>query len=95
MVAAALGVACGERHTVRIVAPDEEPTAEGEAANVGSTLPPLRAFNTLLGMDEDYLIRACAGTFKLGTSAGASAATTFSLAGNSVRPWAVWRFINI
>jgi len=67
MVAAALGVACGERHTVRIVAPDEEPTAEGEAANVGSTLPPLRAFNTLLGMDEDYLIRACAGTFKLGT----------------------------
>jgi tryptophan halogenase len=67
MVAAALAVACGGRLTVRIVTPDDEPTAARDAANVGSTLPPLRAFNTLLGLDEDHLIRACSGTFKLGT----------------------------
>jgi tryptophan halogenase len=67
MVAAALAAACGGRVTVRIVTPPDDRRAARGAANVGSTLPPLRAFNTLLGMDEDRLIRACAGTFKLGT----------------------------
>jgi tryptophan halogenase len=65
MVAAALATALGGRLAVRIVsAPDD---MAREAANVESTLPPLRAFNALLGMDEDHLIRACRGTFKLGT----------------------------
>jgi tryptophan 7-halogenase len=67
MVAAALAVAFGGRVTVRIITPPGDSTVAGEVANAHSTLPPLRAFNTLLGMDEDHLIRACAGTFKLGT----------------------------
>jgi len=67
MVAAALGVALGGRVTVRIVTRNEDSTAAGEVANIESTLPPLRAFNSLLGIDEDHLIRACSGTFKLGT----------------------------
>ncbi|HEY6926064.1 MAG TPA: tryptophan 7-halogenase, partial [Steroidobacteraceae bacterium] len=63
MVAAALGVAFGGRISVQIViAP-----AAHEETHAESTQPPLRAFNTLLGIDEDQLIRACAGTFKLGT----------------------------
>ena len=67
MVAAALAVAVGARVAVRIVAPPRDSTAACQVAHVESTLPPLRAFNTLLGMDEDQLIRGCAGTFKLGT----------------------------
>jgi tryptophan halogenase len=68
MVAAALAVAFSGRHvSVSIVTPPDDPAAPLGAMNVESTLPPLRAFNTLLGMDEDQLIRACAGTFKLGT----------------------------
>jgi tryptophan 7-halogenase len=66
MVAAALTVACGGRCAVRIVVTPDD-SLPGAAANVGSTLPPLRAFNTLLGLNEDHLIRACAGTFRLGT----------------------------
>ena len=67
MVAAALPVACGGRVTVRVVAPPDDSTAASAVAGSESTLPPLRAFNTLVGLDEDQLIRACAGTFKLGT----------------------------
>jgi tryptophan 7-halogenase len=67
MVAAALAVALGRRVTVRIVIPPDDSTAAHGITDVESTLPPLRAFNTLLGLDEDNLIRACAGTFKLGT----------------------------
>jgi tryptophan 7-halogenase len=67
MVAAALAVALGARVTVRIVTSPNDSTVAREVANAESTLPPLRAFNTLLGMDEDKLIRGCAGTFKLGT----------------------------
>ncbi len=67
MVAAALAVALAARVTVRIVTSPDDSTAAREIANVESTLPPLRAFNTLLGLDEDHLIRGCAGTFKLGT----------------------------
>ena len=66
MVAAALSVAFGARVMVRIVTRPGDSTAH-EDANAESTLPPLRAFNTLLGIDEEDLIRACAGTFKLGT----------------------------
>lgn len=66
MVAAALVVAFGGRLTVQIVTQSLHSTAR-EETNAESTLPPLRAFNTLLGIDEDHLIRACAGTFKLGT----------------------------
>jgi tryptophan 7-halogenase len=65
MVAAALTVASGGRFTVCVVGPPDDLPATHEAA--ASTLPPLRAFNTLLGLNEDHLIRACAGTFKLGT----------------------------
>jgi len=67
MAAAALSVACGGRRTVRIVARPHDSTAAFGSAHAESTLPPLRAFNTLLGMNEDDLIRACTGTFKLGT----------------------------
>lgn len=65
MVAAALTVASGGRFMVRVVAPHADRPTTHEAAE--STLPPLRAFNTLLGLNEDHLIRACRGTFKLGT----------------------------
>lgn len=67
MAAAALAVALGRRVVVRLVASPDDKTAAREMIGVESTLPPLRAFNTLLGFDEDYLVRACAGTFKLGT----------------------------
>jgi len=65
MAAAALTVSCGGRFAVRVIAPPDDSIAAHGTAE--STLPPLRAFNALLGLDEDQLIRACAGTFKLGT----------------------------
>lgn len=67
MVATALAVACAGRCAVRIVAPPDGPQGLAERADAESTLPPLRAFNRLIGLNEDRLIPACAGTFKLGT----------------------------
>lgn len=67
MAAAALAVAFDRRVALRLVASPEDSTGAREMIGVESTLPPLRAFNTLLGFDEDHLIRTCAGTFKLGT----------------------------
>lgn len=67
MTATALAVACAGRCAVRIVAPPEGPPGSTERADAESTLPPLRAFNRLIGLEEDHLIRACTGTFKLGT----------------------------
>jgi tryptophan halogenase len=67
MVAAALAVASGRRFAVRVVALPDEPPATRGPADAESTLPPLRAFNALLGLHEDQIVRTCAGTFKLGT----------------------------
>src|SRR5690242_5216423 len=67
MVAAALSVAFGGRLALRVVASPTDSTEAHSLTNVESTLPPLRAFNALLGLDEDHLIRTCAGTFKLGS----------------------------
>lgn len=67
MVATALAAACRGRSTLRIVAPAPDPPRSAELTAAESTLPPLRACNKLIGLDEDLLIRSCAGTFKLGT----------------------------
>ncbi|HWF99425.1 MAG TPA: tryptophan halogenase family protein [Steroidobacteraceae bacterium] len=67
MVAAALAVACGGRSAIHIVLPPADTAVSPKRSDAESTLPPLRAFNKLVGLDEDRLLRSCAGTFKLGT----------------------------
>jgi len=62
MVAAALGRFLSKTHRVRLVESDEIATVGvGEA-----TIPQIRLFKDALGLDEDALLRATHGTFKLG-----------------------------
>lgn len=67
MAATALAAACGRRCAIRMVVPADDAVPSAERIHAESTLPPLRAFNKLVGLDEDDLVRNCAATFKLGT----------------------------
>jgi tryptophan halogenase len=62
MAAAALSRLCHTGVTVTLVESDEIGTiGVGEA-----TIPPIRTFNAMLGIDEDEFVRRTQGTFKLG-----------------------------
>lgn len=62
MAAAAFGKMLGPQVSVTLVESDQIPTVGvGEA-----TIPPLRAFHGLLGIDEQEFMRATQATFKLG-----------------------------
>ena len=62
MAAAAINKIFGERLTVTLVESDEIGiVGVGEA-----TIPPIRAFNAMVGIDEDAFLRATQGTIKLG-----------------------------
>ena len=62
MAAAALSATMGEQLNIRLVESDEIGTVGvGEA-----TIPAIRLFNGLVGIDEDEFVRATQGTFKLG-----------------------------
>ncbi len=62
MAAAALSATMGEQLRIRLIESDEIGTVGvGEA-----TIPAIRLFNGLVGIDEDQFLRATQGTFKLG-----------------------------
>ena len=62
MTAAALSKACGGSVTIKLIeAEDISPVGVGE-----STIPMIRLFNQLLGVDENEFMRECQATFKLG-----------------------------
>ena len=62
MVAAALGRFLERGYRLRLVESD----AIGTVGVGESTIPQIRLFNQALGLDEDAMLRACGGTFKLG-----------------------------
>ena len=62
MVAAALGRFLERGFRIRLVESD----AIGTVGVGESTIPQIRLFNQALGLDEDAMLRACGGTFKLG-----------------------------
>ena len=62
MVAAALGRFLERGFRIRLVESD----AIGTVGVGESTIPQMRLFNQALGLDEDAVLRACGGTFKLG-----------------------------
>ncbi len=62
MVAAALGRFLERGFAIELVESDDIGTV-----GVGElTIPQMRTFNQALGLDEDAMLRACGGTFKLG-----------------------------
>ena len=62
MAAAALSATMGEQLRIRLIESDEIGiVGVGEA-----TIPAIRLFNGLVGIDEDQFLRATQGTFKLG-----------------------------
>lgn len=62
MAAAALSATMGEQLSIRLIESDEIGTVGvGEA-----TIPAIRLFNGLVGINEDEFVRATQGTFKLG-----------------------------
>lgn len=62
MAAAALSATMGEQLRIRLIESEEIGTVGvGEA-----TIPAIRLFNGLVGIDEDAFLRATQGTFKLG-----------------------------
>ena len=62
MTAAALSKACGTQVTIKLIeAEDISPVGVGE-----STIPMIRLFNQLLGVDENAFMRETQATFKLG-----------------------------
>ncbi|QYE37092.1 tryptophan 7-halogenase (plasmid) [Polymorphobacter sp. PAMC 29334] len=62
MAAAAFGRFLEHGFDVRLVESD----AIGAVGVGESTIPQMRTFNHALGLDEDAMLRACGGTFKLG-----------------------------
>ena len=66
MTAAALGVALRGRCEIRLLEPAESGEDTGVLLGAESTLPALRAFHGLLGLDEDRLVASTGATFKLG-----------------------------
>ncbi|MBV8973050.1 MAG: tryptophan 7-halogenase, partial [Sphingomonadaceae bacterium] len=62
MVAAAMGRFLERGFEVRLIESD----AIGTVGVGESTIPQMRTFNAALGLDEDAMLRACGGTFKLG-----------------------------
>lgn len=62
MTAAALSHTVHHEYTIQLIESDEIATiGVGEA-----TIPPIKVFNTALGIDEDEFLRKTQGTFKLG-----------------------------
>ena len=62
MAAAAINKIFGERVSVTLVESDDIGiVGVGEA-----TIPPIRAYNAMVGLDEDAFLRATQGTIKLG-----------------------------
>ena len=67
MTAAALGRSLGRNHRVLVIEERDPQDDTGMLAPFESTLPSLRAFNAMLGLDEDALTAGTSGSFKLGT----------------------------
>ncbi|MEQ1594390.1 MAG: tryptophan halogenase family protein [Casimicrobium sp.] len=62
MTAVAFSKLLGNHYSIRVVESDEIATiGVGEA-----TIPPIRVFNAMVGIDEDEFLRRTQGTFKLG-----------------------------
>ena len=94
MAAAALANTLGDNLNIRLVESEEIGTVGvGEA-----TIPAIKLFNSLVGIDEDAFIRATQGTFKLGIEfqnwgrLGDSYMHAFGLVGRSLGLLEFWQY---